>query len=66
MKSKRVLSAILLAFSISLVAPPTVHAQDTSNCVDGVICPVPWDAYNCAPLDQLIDCSVCTVIVEGP
>ena len=64
MKTRSLLSAILFACSIALTAPPPAVAQ--GDCVDGAICPVPWDRYNCAPLGVLVDCSVCTVTPQAP
>ena len=64
MKKKAILSAILLAASVMLSLPPSAQAK--ADCHDGVICAVPWNPYNCAPIDVLVDCSVCTVTFEMP
>ncbi len=62
MRLKVLLSVLLLAGSMLFAVPHAANAE----CVDGVICPVPWDAYNCAPINVFIDCSVCNVSPEDP
>ena len=64
MKRKTFLAAILLASSMFFSVPPSAQAK--GDCVDGVICPVPWDPYNCAPMGILVDCSVCTIYPQAP
>jgi len=54
---------ILLALSIL----PAFTGNASMNCTPGLLCPVPWNPWNCAPWTQDgSNCQTCEVTAETP